>query len=46
MQKQQALHGNAETAGAILQSKSSRRYNKMQKQQVLPGNAEIAGATR
>jgi hypothetical protein len=45
MQKQQALHCNAEVAGATLLYRSSRRYIVMQKQQVLHSNAEAAGAT-
>jgi hypothetical protein len=45
MQKQQALHCNAEAAGAILQCRSSKSYNQMQKQQALHGYAEVAGDT-
>jgi hypothetical protein len=45
MQNQQALHCNAEAAGATLKRKSSRRYIVMQKQYSLKRNTEVAGAT-
>jgi hypothetical protein len=45
MQKQQALHGNAEIAGATMYFKTSRRYTLMHKYQALQCNAEVAGAT-
>jgi hypothetical protein len=45
MQKQQALHYNAEAAGANMKFRNSRRYIVMQKQQALHGNEEVVSAT-
>jgi hypothetical protein len=45
MHKQQALHYNAEVAGATLYFRSSRHYTVIQKQQAQHWNAEAAGAT-
>jgi hypothetical protein len=42
MQKEQALHCNAEVAGDTQYCRSSRRYTVMQIQQLLHCNAEVA----
>jgi hypothetical protein len=45
MQKQQALHCNAEVAGAKLKCRNSRNYTVMQKYHAPHCNADVAGAT-
>jgi hypothetical protein len=45
MQKQQALHRNAEVTGATLKCRDRRRYTIMQKLQALQCNAKAEGAT-